>query len=99
MLAVGFQVAVPPVMKWSPPMVLDFEKSVSFTTQTIVVVLQPVPLKFEPGPRDTLRRNPSALLPSEIIAVLRRCHDVLNARVTVLLGAKPKFARSPPVLL
>ena len=99
MFAVGFQVAVPPVMKWSPPMVLDFEKIVSLRTQAIVAVLQPVPLKLEPGPRETLSRKPSALLPSDTIAVLRRCHDVLKASVTVLLGAKPMFARRPPVLL
>ena len=80
-------------------MVFDFENIVSFTTQTMVGVLQPPPRKFEPGPRDTLSRNASALLPSEIIAVLRRCQLLLSASVTVLVGAKPRLARMPPVLL
>ncbi len=79
-------------------MELDFEKIVSFSTHVIVVVLHPAPLKFEPGPRDTLSRKASALLPSEIIAVLRRCQLLLSASVTVLVGAKPRLARMPPVL-
>ena len=80
-------------------MPLVLEKIVSFNTQTMVALLHPVPLKLEPGPRDTLSRNASALLPSEIMTVPRCRYDELIASVMFLRGVKPKLARKPPVLL